>query len=136
MKRDVDGQIKAFLAGSPIAVVGANTDRSKWGNKVLQCYIEHGIKAYPVHPSQTEIEGLKAYANLAAIPERVHAVSIITPYPITEKVVEQAGELGIEHLWMQPGAESAKAIARAEELGISVIAGGPCVLVELGWSGH
>jgi hypothetical protein len=34
---------------------------------------------------------------------------------------------------MQPGAESDRAIERAEELGLSVIAGGPCVLVGLGF---
>jgi hypothetical protein len=33
---------------------------------------------------------------------------------------------------MQPGAESERAIERAEELGLSVIAGGPCLLVEIG----
>jgi hypothetical protein len=34
---------------------------------------------------------------------------------------------------MQPGAESAAAIDLAEELGVSVIAGGPCLLVVLGY---
>jgi hypothetical protein len=32
---------------------------------------------------------------------------------------------------MQPGAESERALRRGEELGLLVIAGGPCVLVEL-----
>jgi len=34
---------------------------------------------------------------------------------------------------MQPGAESRRAIERAEELGLTVIAGGPCLLVSLGY---
>jgi hypothetical protein len=34
---------------------------------------------------------------------------------------------------MQPGAESNRAIERCEELGIDVIAGGPCLLVILGF---
>ena len=34
---------------------------------------------------------------------------------------------------MQPGAESVEAVRAAEELGLSVIAGGPCLLVVLGY---
>ena len=60
-------------------------------------------------------------------------MSIITPPPVTERVVEEAAAAGVEHLWMQPGAESDAAVARAEELGLSVIAGGPCLLVVLGY---
>jgi uncharacterized protein len=58
---------------------------------------------------------------------------VITPPPVTEKVVEEAGRLGIRHVWMQPGAESEAAVRRARELGINVISGGPCLLVVLGF---
>lgn len=133
---DLQSRIEAFLAGSPVAVVGASTDRSKYGNKVLRCYMQNGRAAYPVNPTMTEVEGLKAYPNLKSVPEKVHAISIITPPPVTERVIEEAGELGIAHVWMQPGAESGKAIRRAEELGMSVIAGGACVLVVLGYREH
>lgn len=125
-------RIDAFLVGSPIAVVGASNDRSKFGNRVLRKYMAHGREAIPVNPNEDEVEGLKAYPNLAAVPGGVHGVSIITPPRVTEKVVEEAGALGIKHVWMQPGAESAAAVKRAEELGMSVIWGGACVLVELG----
>ena len=47
--------------------------------------------------------------------------------------MEEAAAAGVRHLWMQPGAESPEAVARAEELGLSVIAGGPCLLVVLGF---
>ena len=58
---------------------------------------------------------------------------VITPPKVTEAVVEEAGRLGIKHLWMQPGAESDAAVSRARELGMNVISGGPCVLVVLGF---
>ena len=44
-----------------------------------------------------------------------------------------AAEAGIKRLWIQPGAESHVAIESAQELGLSVIAGGPCLLVALGY---
>jgi predicted CoA-binding protein len=125
--------ISEFLAGSTYAVVGASNDRWKYGNKVLRCYMQHGLKAIPVNPNAKVVEGLAAVADLASLPEPVHGVSIITPPEITEQIVEDAAKAGITRLWMQPGAESDRAIERAKELGLSVISGGPCLLVALGF---
>lgn len=133
MPTTLQSRIDAFLAGTPFAVVGASHDRSKYGNKVLRCFMQNGRAAFPINLSEPEVEGLKAYPTLAALPEPVHGISIITPPSVTERIIDQAGELGIKHVWMQPGAESAKAVRRAEELGMSVIAGGACILVVLGY---
>ena len=127
------GDIDAFLSGRSFAVVGASTNREKYGNKVLRVYQQNARVVYPINPRAAEIEGLKAYADLASLPEVPHGVSIITPPAITEQVVEQAVSLGVKHLWLQPGAESAKAIAYARENDVNVVANGPCVLVVLGF---
>jgi predicted CoA-binding protein len=63
----------------------------------------------------------------------VKSLSIITPPQVTEQLVEQAIAHGIQNVWMQPGAESAPAIARCEQAGINVIADGTCLLVVLGY---
>lgn len=124
-------KIQLFLSGSPHAVVGASPRRDKYGNKVLRAYQQQQRTVYPVHPAVEEIEGLAAYKDLESLPQPVHGVSIITPPAVTEKIVEQAARLGIRHLWMQPGAESDRAVQLAEEHGINVIAGGPCILVTM-----
>ena len=126
-------RIEAFLASGSFAVVGASTDRSKYGNKVLRCYRQHGRKAYPVNPKSPEVEGLRAYPSLASLPEPVPAISIITPPAATEQVVREAHVAGVKHVWMQPGAESEEAIRAAEALGMNVIAAGPCLLVVMGY---
>jgi uncharacterized protein len=125
--------IDAFLAGDSFAVVGASTDRNKYGNKVLRSYVQAGRRVFPVSPNADEVEGLKCYPDLASLPERVHGVSIVTPPKVTESIVEQAAEQDISYLWMQPGAESAKAIERGAELGLTLIHSGPCVLVAQGF---
>lgn len=130
---DAQALIDDFLVGKVFAVVGASTDREKYGNKVLRCYLQNDLVAWPVNPHDEEIEGVPCYPDLASLPESVHGVSIITPPAVTLGIVEQAAEAGIKRIWMQPGAESSDAIARAEELGLSVIAGGPCLLVALGF---
>jgi predicted CoA-binding protein len=129
-------KIEQFLAGKVFAVVGASRDRHKYGNKVLRCYQQRGRKVYPVNPNSDEVEGLTCFPDLKSLPESVDGVSIITPPDVTETIVQQAKELGIRHLWMQPGAESERAIALAEEAGMNVIANGPCLLVVLGFRGY
>jgi len=131
---DVQAKIDDFLNGKVFAVVGASRDRDKYGNKVLRAYLQKELIAWPVNPGEEEIEGVPCAKDLASLPEVVHGVSIITPPAVTEAVVEEAAKAGIQRLWMQPGAESNEAISRAKDLGLSVIAGGPCLLVALGYS--
>jgi predicted CoA-binding protein len=131
MARDVTSSIEDFLACERFAVVGASDRPGNFGGKVFEAYLRHGRVVYPVHPRAREVRGLPCYSSLRALPERVEAVSIVTPPAVTERVVEQAAAAGARRVWMQPGAESARAIARARELGLDVIAGGPCLMVEI-----
>ena len=126
-------EIERFLNGKPHAVVGASPDRAKYGNKVLRAYLQQGRPVFAIHPRVTKVEGLPAYKSLSALAESVHGVSIVVPPSATETIVEEAGQLGIQHIWMQPGAESDVAVARAKELGMNVIANGPCLLVAVGY---
>ena len=124
-----DPRINDFLAGDRFAVVGASTDRTKYGNRVLRAYQQAGRTVFPVNPRGGEIEGLTAYPDLAALPEPVDGVSIITPPDVTTTVVEAALQLGIRHLWMQPGAESPAAVEAARAAGATVRPGDACLLV-------
>lgn len=129
-------EIDEFLKAEAFGVVGASSDRSKFGNRVLRCYQEHGLKAVPVNPKEKEIEGTPCVASVADLPDDVTSISIITPPLVTEQVVEQAAGKGIRNIWMQPGAESPQAVAFCREHGINVIADGSCILVVLGYREH
>lgn len=133
MSRNVKSIIEDFLAEGPFAVVGASTDPWKYGHKVFRCYLQHGRQAYPINPTASEVAGQAAFPDLESLPVTCPSLSVITPPPVTEQIVEVAAKVGVKRIWMQPGAESVKAIARAEELGMEVIAGGPCLLVVLGY---
>ncbi|MFZ3207535.1 MAG: CoA-binding protein [Geobacteraceae bacterium] len=125
-------EIMEFLQAKAFGVVGASSDRSKYGNRVLRCYQEHGLKAIPVNPREDEIEGIKCVASVSDLPDEVASISIITSPSITDQVVELAAIKGISNIWMQPGAESTKSVAFCRERGINVIADGSCILVVLG----
>ncbi len=126
-----DASIRAFLACSRVAVVGASNHPMKFGGKVLAACLRHGRVAFPVNPRERQVLGIRCVATLRDLPEAVEAVSIVTPPAVTERIVEDAAAAGARRVWMQPGAESPRAVARAKELGLDVIAGGPCLIVEL-----
>ena len=130
---DIRQTVAAFLARGPWAVVGASADRNKYGNRVLRAYLQTGREVYAVNPGKTSIEGVACFPSLRDLPVPVGGVSVITPPGVTERIVEDLPASGATVVWMQPGAESRRAVARAQELGLTVIAGGPCALVALGY---
>ncbi len=113
-------------------MVGASSNRSKFGNKVLRHYQRHNRAVYAINPRSASIEGAPTVPSLSDVPEPLHGISVVTPPGIAESVALAAMALGIRRVWFQPGAESEAAIAMAKGAGIEVIAGGPCLLVALG----
>lgn len=124
-------EIEKFFTSPAFAVAGASNDRSKFGNKVLRCYIEHQKTVYPINPHEKTIEGMTCIHSISDLPAEVKSLSIVTPPDITETLVKDAITKKIENIWMQPGADSALAIKMCQERGINVIAGGPCLLQTL-----
>lgn len=128
--------IELFLQSEAFGVVGASEDRSKYGNKVLRCYLQNKKLAIPVNPKVAAVEGVASVASVAELPDTVKSISVITPPAVTEKVVEAAIAKGITSVWMQPGAESDVAVERCKAAGVNVIADHSCLLVVLGYHEH
>ncbi|KAG0304012.1 hypothetical protein BGZ97_001654 [Linnemannia gamsii] len=120
-----------FSPGQKFAVVGASSNRTKFGNKVLRWYVDNGYTAVPVNPKEKTIESLTCVQDLSSLPGNPseYNVSIITPPAVTKSVLEAAHKNGIKRVWLQPDVDSAEALAYAKEVGLQIIAGGPCVLV-------
>jgi len=118
---------------SKVAVVGASADRSKFGNKAVRAFQRQGWEVFPVHPTLTVIEGLRAYPNLDAIPEQhLDRVSFYVPATIGVGVLDQIPHKQVDEVWINPGAESPELLARAAELGLNVIQA--CSIVDIGES--
>jgi predicted CoA-binding protein len=132
----IQEQINQFLSATAFGVAGASSNRHKYGNKVLRCYLQHGKEAVPVNPNEAEIEGVACVKSVQDLPPEVKSLSMITPPAVTEQIVPLAIARGIENIWMQPGAESPVAVALCREKGVNVIADGSCLLVVLGYHEH
>ena len=123
-KREID----EFLAQKTLAIVGVSRRGQKFGNMVLKDLTSIGYRLLPVHPEAAEVDGVKAYPSLAALPEPVGGVIVVVPPAQAEAVVKEAAAHGIRRVWLQQGAESTAAIKFCEENGMSVVHG-QCVLM-------
>jgi predicted CoA-binding protein len=129
----MDLRVETFLQAEAFGVVGASAKPHKYGFKVLRCYLQNGRTAIPVNPVEKEIAGVPCVASVADLPPEVTSISVITPPAVTEQVVEEAVVKGIRNIWMQPGAQSEKAVETCLAHGVNVIADGSCVLVVMGY---
>lgn len=132
----IQEQIDQFLASPAFGVAGASSNRQKFGNRVLRCYLQNGKNAIPINPNENEVEGIPSIANIRQLPPEVKSLSVITPPAVTLRLVTEAIEHGIKHIWLQPGAEHPEAIKLCHDHGISLIADGSCILVVLGYHEH
>lgn len=130
--RDKERLISDFVNRRVWAVVGASQDRGKFGNRVFRSLCEAGYVVYPVNPKGGTLEGVQVYPTLADLPEMPEVVDFVVPPPVTEKVVKEAHRLGLNRLWMQPGAESEEAIAYCQANGIQLVYDA-CAMVHRRW---
>ncbi|HLX63780.1 MAG TPA: CoA-binding protein [Planctomycetota bacterium] len=125
--------IDQFMSAQRFAVAGASDDPEKYGHKCFAALLSRGCNVVPLNPRAKDVLGMPAYPNLAALPEKVESLSVVTPPRVTEKLLDEAVAAGVKNVWMQPGAEpeDTASLERARAAGVNLIYGGPCLLVEL-----
>ena len=90
-----------------IGIVGATTNKSKYGYKVLKNLKKRGIgNIYPITPNYEEIEGIRCHKDVASVPDKLDLLVFIVPPSIGIKVLKEGNNIGIRNFWFQPGAES------------------------------
>jgi predicted CoA-binding protein len=120
--------VEGFLKQTTLALAGLSRGGKKFGNAVLKDLTAKGYEVLPVHPKATEIGGVRCYPSLAELPENVGGLVLVVPPAQTEALVREAHTAGIDRVWMQQGAESARAIRYCEEYGIDVVHG-ECIMM-------
>jgi predicted CoA-binding protein len=104
-----------------VAVIGASSDRKKYGNKAVRAYEIIGFKVYPVNPSEDEIEGLKTYKSILDIPDEIDRATMYVPPKVGLKIIEDIAKKGVKELYFNPGSESDELVDKAEKLGLKPI---------------
>jgi predicted CoA-binding protein len=118
-----------------VAIIGASTNREKFGNKSVRAHAAQGYQVFPVNPKGGQIEGLQAYQSLDEIPvERLDRVSLYVPPAVGLTLLKQIADKGCDELWLNPGSESDELAAKARSLGLEPIIA--CSIVDVGMSPH
>lgn len=115
-----------------MAVIGASNDRAKFGNKALRAFSRRGFDVIPINPHASDVEGFPAYASVLDVPRPIDMATLYVPSDIGERVVDEIAKKGIRELWVNPGAGSARLIARARDLGLEPVQ--HCSIVAIGES--
>lgn len=102
-----------------VAIVGASTDRRKFGNKALRAFRAQGYTVIPIHPSAAEVEGEKAYPSVLAYEGPIDEASVYLPADAGLPVMDELAKKGIPVVWLNPGADEPQVVARARTLGLN-----------------
>lgn len=101
-----------------IAILGASSDRSKFGNKAVRAFRAQGFTVIPVNPKESEIEGEKTYASVLDYPGAIDEASVYLPPRVGVVAMDQLKEKGVPVVWLNPGADGPDVVARARALGL------------------
>lgn len=114
-----------------VAIVGASSDRRKYGNKAVRAYLKAGYTVYPIHPREESVEGQKVYRTLAEVPtEKLDRVAVYLPPSAGLGALDTFTAKPIGMLILNPGADSPEVLQKAESLGLPVFAG--CAIIAAG----
>jgi uncharacterized protein len=115
-----------------VAVIGASSDRSKFGNKAVRAFLHHGDTVVPINPREAEVEGLTAYPSVLDVPGTIDMATFYLPPRLGLAVLDEVVRKGIGEVWFNPGADSPELVAKARDLGLKAIAA--CSIVAIGES--
>ncbi len=115
-------EIAAILRNSKvIAVVGLSDKPDRPSYDVASYLMAHGYKIIPVNPNITEWKGLKAYASLSDVKEKIDVVDIFRKSEDVSPVVVEAINIGAKAVWMQLGIVNEEAARKARAAGLRVV---------------
>jgi uncharacterized protein len=104
-----------------VAIVGASSNRRKFGNRALRAFERQGFTVLAINPNEPEVEGHKTYASVLDVPGPIDMATVYVPPAIALRVMEQLAQKGIAEVWLNPGADDDAVVARARELGLNII---------------
>ncbi|KPK08275.1 MAG: CoA-binding protein [Anaerolineae bacterium SG8_19] len=130
-----------FLAHKRIAVAGVSRKGDVAANGIYRKLRDAGYQVFPTNPNAEMVEGDTCYPDLKSIPGGVEGVVVATHPDVSEQVVRECVEIGVNQVWLHrsfgEGSVSEEAVAFARENKIKIIPGGcPMMFVEPVDFGH
>ena len=115
-----------------VAVIGASNDRRKFGNRAVRAFKRQGYTVIPINPHECEVDGEKAYPSVLDVPGAIDMATVYVQPEPGLRVVEELARKGVGEVWLNPGADDDRVVARARALGLNVIQA--CSIIGIGES--
>lgn len=117
-----DAAQRAILAGAKvIAVVGHSDNPARTSYQIGRFLKSVGYTVYAVNPTIESVDGDRAYATLADVPEPIDIVDVFRRSEFLAGVVDEAIAVGAKVVWAQLGVYDAAAAQVGEDAGVAVI---------------
>ncbi len=113
-----------------VAVIGASSDRQKFGNKALRAFAHKGYTVIAINPNEPEIEGHKTYPTVMDYPGTIDMATVYVPAAAGVGVMDDLKKKGVPEVWLNPGADEEVVVQRARQLGLNVIQA--CSIIGIG----
>ncbi|HTL25328.1 MAG TPA: acetate--CoA ligase family protein [Burkholderiales bacterium] len=90
--------LSSLIAPKSVAIIGASENPNKIGGRPIFYMQKHGFKGkiFPVNPGRSEIQGLKAYPSLAALPEVPELALVIVSGDAAVATVDECAARGVK----------------------------------------
>jgi predicted CoA-binding protein len=115
-----------------VAVVGASSDRNKFGNKALRAFQAEGHTVIPINPNEREVEGMQTYPSVLDVPGPIDMATVYVQPEVGTQLLTEFQKKRIPEIWINPGAESDELVAEAQRLKLKIIQA--CSIVGIGHS--
>lgn len=116
--------------GRVVAVIGASSNRSKFGNKAVRAFLRQGYTVVPINQHEAVIEGLTAYRSVLDVPGPIDLATFYVPPAVGRVVLEDVAKKGIPEVWFNPGTDSPDLVERARALSLTAVTG--CSILRIG----
>ena len=92
--------LKLFFEPRAVAVIGASRHRSTIGGEIFHNLLSYGFNGpvYPVNPTATSIEDVKAYPSIELVPGPVDLAVIVVPAATVVEIASECARKGVKAL--------------------------------------
>lgn len=104
-----------------VAVIGASSDRRKFGNKALRAFEARGFTVLAINPNVPEVEGHRTYATVLDYPGSIDMATVYVKPAAGVGVMDDLSRKGVPEVWLNPGADGDGVVERARQLGLNII---------------
>ena len=115
-----------------VAVIGASSNRAKFGNRALHAFASQGYTVIAINPNETSVDGFATYPSVIDVPGPIDMATVYVPGNVGVRVMDDIARKRIPEVWLNPGADDDQVVARARALGLKVIRA--CSILAIGGS--